>query len=110
MREFLYVDDMADASIFIFQIDKHNFQKNIDSTLSHINIGSSQDISILDLSETIKKITGFKGKIKFDKSKPNGAPRKLIDNSRINSLGWKHKTNLTEGLQKTYAWYLEKEF
>ena len=108
MREFLYVDDMADASIFILQIDKTDYQKNINSTLSHINIGSSQEVSILDLSETIKKVTGFKGKIIFDKSKPNGTPRKLIDTSKINSLGWKYKTNLTEGLKKTYTWYLEE--
>ena len=110
MREFLYVDDMADASIFILQVDKKDYQKNIDSSISHINIGSSQDISILDLSEIIKKVTGFKGKIKLDKSKPHGTPRKLIDTSKINLLGWKYKTNLTEGLNKTYAWYREQGF
>lgn len=87
MREFLYIDDMAEASIFILQIDKKSYQKNIDSMLSHINIGSSRDVSILELAETVKKVIGFKGKIKFDSSRLNGTPRKLIDSSKINSLG-----------------------
>ena len=108
MREFLYVDDMAEASIFILQIDKKSYQKNIDSMLSHINIGSSRDVSILELAETVKKVIGFKGKIIFDSSRLNGTPRKLIDSSKINSLGWKHKTNLTEGLKKTYTWYKDQ--
>lgn len=108
MREFLYVDDMADASVFILQIEKNDYQKNIQPTLSHINVGSSHEVSIFDLAQTIKKVTGFKGKVNFDKSKPNGTPRKLIDTSKINSIGWKYKTNLTEGLQKTYAWYVKQ--
>ena len=107
-REFLYVDDMAEASIFILQIDKKSYQKNIDSMLSHINIGSSKDVSILELAETIKKVTGFQGKIKFDSSRPNGTPRKLIDTSKINALGWRHNTNLIEGLKKTYTWYADQ--
>ena len=73
-----------------------------------INIGSSRDVSILELAETVKKVIGFKGKIKFDSSRLNGTPRKLIDSSKINSLGWKHKTNLTEGLKKTYTWYKDQ--
>ncbi len=109
MREFLYVDDMAEASIFILEIDKKSFQKKVDPMVSHINIGSSKDVSILELAKTIKKVTGFKGELKFDRSMPNGTPRKLVDTSLINSLGWKHKTNLTEGLNKTYSWFLKEE-
>jgi GDP-L-fucose synthase len=105
MREFLYVDDMADASIFLLKLSKKLYHNITEPMLSHINIGTSKDISILELVEIIKSIIGFEGDIKFDRSKPNGSPRKLIDNSKLRSLGWNYKTELVEGLEKTYEWY-----
>ena len=107
-REFLYVDDMAEASIFILGLEKEKYQKYIDPMCSHINIGTGQDISIFKLAETMKKITGFNGNIKFDISKPNGTPRKLLDTSKLEKMGWKYKYNLIEGLEKTYNWFVNR--
>ena len=98
MREFLYVDDFADAVEFL--LDK----KPIDSLL---NVGSNEEISILKLSNLIQNIIGYQGKLRFDETKPDGNPRKLLDSRKINNLGWKSKTNLEEGLVKTYKWYLK---
>ena len=75
--------------------------------MSHINIGTSLDISILELAETIKTVVGFKGFLKFDSSKPNGSPRKLVDTSKLKSMGWSYKTDLKQGLERTYQWYLK---
>ena len=108
MREFLFVDDMADAAIFILSLDKVVYQKNTDPMLSHINIGTGVDVTTRELAETMKKVVGFDGHLDFDHSKPDGAPRKLIDVTRLSSLGWRYKTELTEGLHATYAWYLEQ--
>jgi len=98
LREFLYVDDFADAVEFL--IDK----KPVHSLL---NVGSGVEVSISDLSRMIKKIIGYKGELKFDQSKPDGNPRKLIDSSKLNTLGWMATTELEEGLSKTYSWYLK---
>lgn len=103
-REFLYIDDMARACCFIFNLNKDLYSKELNYNNSHINIGSGKEISILDLSNIIKKIVGFKGNIIFDQSKPDGTPRKLLDISRLDSLGWQSKIDLFEGLNKTYAW------
>jgi GDP-L-fucose synthase len=100
-REFLFVDDMADASIYIMNLDKKIYEEQI-QTISHINIGSGWDLSIKDLAETIKEVVGYKGKINFNPNKSDGSPKKLIDSSRLNSFGWKPKTNLKDGLIKTY--------
>jgi GDP-L-fucose synthase len=98
LREFLYVEDLANAIIYI-----------IDNEINQelINIGSNEEISIKDLSLKIKKILDFKGDLIFDKSKPDGNPRKLLDSSNIFNLGWKPKVVLDEGLLLTYEWYLE---
>jgi len=104
LREFLYVDDMASASIFVLHVDKELYETNTKPMLSHINIGSAEEISILKLAELIKSIVGFEGKIVFDTSKPDGPPRKFIDSSRISGLGWNPKTDLFEGITKTYDW------
>jgi GDP-L-fucose synthase len=104
LREFLYVDDMASASIFVLHVDKELYEINTKPMLSHINIGSAEEISILKLAELIKSIVGFEGKIVFDTSKPDGPPRKFIDSSRISGLGWNPKTDLFEGITKTYDW------
>ena len=107
MREFLYVDDMADASLFVLGLDEETYRKNTQPMLSHINIGTGVDITIRELAETMKEVVGFSGDIEFDSSKPDGTPRKLIDVSRLTSMGWSFKTDLKEGLEKTYKWYLE---
>ena len=104
LREFLYVDDMASASIFVLHVDKELYETNTKPMLSHINIGSAEEISIRKLAELIKSIVGFEGKIVFDTSKPDGPPRKFIDISRISGLGWNPKTDLFEGITKTYDW------
>ena len=109
MREFLYVDDMADASLFVLELDSQIYQSNTEPMLSHINIGTGVDITIRKMAEIMKRVVGFKGKLVFDSEKPNGAPRKLIDVSRLSSMGWNYKTDLKDGLKKTYNWYLENE-
>jgi len=106
-REFLHVDDMASASVFIMGLDKETYLNNTTSMLSHINVGTGTDCSIQELVETVAQVTGFTGDVIFDKSKPDGTPRKLMDTSLINSLGWKYSIPLEEGLMHTYRWFLE---
>jgi GDP-L-fucose synthase len=107
MREFLHVDDMADASIHIMNIDKKILEREIDSMLSHINIGAGTDITILDVAETIKEVVGFYGKIDFNTKMPDGTKRKLLDVSKIENLGWKPVITLKDGLKETYEWFLK---
>lgn len=109
MREFLYVDDMAEGSLFVLNLDKNIYQANTNPTLSHINVGTGKDITIKELAETMKDVVGFEGKLFFDTSKPDGAPRKLIDVNKLSKLGWNYSINLKEGLKKTYQWYLSKD-
>ena len=104
-REFLYVDDMADAAVYVMNLDKNNYDNHI-KDLSHINIGSGLEVTIKELSEIIKEVVGYEGEINFDKSKPDGSPRKLLDNELINNLGWKPKMDLKNGLFKTYVNFL----
>ena len=108
MREFLYVDDMAEASVFLLNLDKTTYVSNTDPMLSHINIGTGVDVTTRELAETMKKVIGFEGNLIFDTDKPDGAPRKLIDVSRLTSMGWKYSTPLMTGLTETYKWYLEQ--
>tara|TARA_Y100000748_G_scaffold57889_1_gene46184 strand:- start:116 stop:835 length:720 start_codon:yes stop_codon:yes gene_type:complete len=98
LREFLYVDDLANAIEFLIL---ENIQEDL------LNIGSGEEISIKDLAIEISKIIDYKGEIEFDNSKPDGNPRKLLDSSKINKIGWSHKVNLEDGLRKTYSWYLD---
>tara|TARA_B110000977_G_C11040873_1_gene478817 strand:+ start:628 stop:1581 length:954 start_codon:yes stop_codon:yes gene_type:complete len=105
-REFLFVDDLALASNFIMNLDKEVYSKNTKPMCSHINIGSGVEVTIKQLAELIREIVGYNGKINFDKTKPDGPCRKLLDSKIINDLGWKHKHNLREGLIKTYEYYL----
>jgi len=100
-REFLYVDDLADACVFVME------NCNAKELGEFVNIGKGEDIKIKELAPQIKQIVGFEGEIKYDPSKPDGTPRKLLDSSRIRSLGWEPKTPLEEGIRKTYAWYLQ---
>jgi GDP-L-fucose synthase len=105
-REFLYVDDMARASIHIMNLKKKIYNQNTSPMCSHINIGCGSDISIRDLAKTIKDVVGFKGKIIYDKTKPDGNPKKLMSSKLINELGFKAKTKLQDGLIQTYKDYL----
>ena len=108
MREFLYVDDMAVASLFVLELDEETYQANTKPMLSHINVGTGVDITIREMAETMKEVVGYKGKIVFDTIKPDGTPRKLIDVTRLKNAGWRYSVNLKNGLKKTYEWYLEK--
>jgi len=104
MREFLYVDDLAEAILFL--LENINANDLYDKGISHINIGTGEDLSINELAGLISKIVGFSGDIVYDSLKPDGTPRKLMDVSRIHELGWYHKTSLEEGIKKTYEWSL----
>lgn len=99
-REFLYVDDLAEASIHMMQ----NY-----SDEGHVNIGTGQDVTIRELAEMISEVVGFQGDIVFDRSKPDGTPRKLLDVTKASSLGWSYKTSLLDGINKTYQWYLNHD-
>jgi GDP-L-fucose synthase len=107
MREFLYVNDMAAASIHVMELDKLTYDANTEPMLSHINVGTGLDCTIRELVETVAKVTGFKGKITFDATKPDGAPRKLMNVDRLKSLGWEHSVDLEEGLKLSYQWFCE---
>ena len=107
-REFLYVDDMAKACIFIHKLNKDQFENNIKKMQSHVNIGTGIDLTIRELAQTIKQVVGYKGKIVFDKTKPDGAPRKLMNVDLIKKLGWQSQTNLIDGLTSSYHDYLLK--
>jgi len=107
MREFLYVDDMASASIHVLEMDKETYAANTQPMLSHINVGTGVDCTIRELAETIKRVVGFKGDLSFDASKPDGAPRKLMNVDRLKSLGWQAEISLEDGLRLTYDWYLQ---
>ena len=108
MREFLYVDDMAIASLFVLELDKETYQANTKPMLSHINVGTGIDVTIREMAETLKQVVGFKGELVFDTTKPDGAPRKLIDVSRLKNMGWNYSIDLKDGLTDTYKWYLER--
>ena len=105
-RELLYVDDMATASIFVMNLEKGFYNQHTAPMQSHINIGFGSDLTIKELAESVGKAVGYKGKIAFDISMPDGAPRKLIDTKLLNSLGWRPKTDLQEGLVKAYKDFL----
>ena len=107
MREFLYVDDMAQASLFVLELDEETYKANTQPMLSHINVGTGKDVTIREMAETMKEVVGFKGNLTFDTTKPDGSPRKLIDVSRLSNMGWKYSIDLEEGLKKTYKWYLK---
>ena len=104
-REFLYVDDMATACIHVMSLNKATYQRETKPMLSHINVGTGQDLTIKKLAETISKVIGFKGKIEFDITKPDGTKRKLMNSIRLNKLGWHPKIDLEQGLKKTYKHY-----
>lgn len=106
MREFLYVDDMAAASIHVMNLDKNIYDKQTEPMLSHINVGFGSDVTIKDLAKTISEVVAYQGRIDFDSTKPDGAARKLMDSGRLNALGWKAQVNLKSGLFLAYQDYL----
>lgn len=108
-REFLYVDDMAQASVFVMNLDKASYDKHTEPMLSHINVGTGVDCTIKELTETVAKVVGYTGQIVWDSTKPDGTPRKLMNVDRLKALGWQYQTELEQGLTQTYAWFLENQ-
>ena len=107
MREFLLVDDMASASVHVMELDQNQYGAYTQPMLSHINVGTGEDCTIRELAQTIAKVTGFKARLSFDSTKPDGPPRKLMDVSRLERLGWRASISLEEGLRDAYAWFSE---
>ncbi|MDY0081743.1 MAG: GDP-L-fucose synthase [Ignavibacteriaceae bacterium] len=106
LRELMFVEDLANA--IVFMMEKINAKDLYENGITHLNIGTGKDITISDLASLISDIVGYTGKIEYDTIKPDGTPRKLMDVTRLNSLGWKYKTELNEGIKLTYKWFLEK--
>lgn len=109
MREFLHVDDMAAASIFVANVSDEIYQSCTEPMLSHINVGTGVDCTISEMAHTMAEVVGYKGKITFDTSKPDGAPRKLMNVDTLKKLGWTYNIELKEGLASTYEWFLEHQ-
>jgi GDP-L-fucose synthase len=109
MREFLHVDDMAAASIFVGNVSDDIYQSCTEPMLSHINVGTGVDCTISEMAHTMADVVGYKGKITFDTTKPDGAPRKLMNVNTLKKLGWTHSIELKEGLEKTYDWFKERK-
>ncbi len=106
-REFLHVNDMAAASLFVLGLPKNIYEANTQPMLSHINVGSGTDIAIAELASMIARVVGYKGRINYDTGKPDGTPRKLMDTSRLNHMGWHPAISLEQGIKDTYSWYLD---
>ena len=106
MREFLHVDDMAAASVFVMNLDNDTYKQHTQPMLSHINVGTGVDCTIKELTETVAKVVGFAGRIEWDTTKPDGTPRKLMDVSRLRNLGWTYSIDLEDGLRDAYQWFL----
>ena len=109
MREFLHVDDMAAASVHVMNLDEATYKAHTQPMLSHINVGTGDDCSIRELAETVARVTGFKGQLVFDSTKPDGTPRKLMDVSRLATLGWRASIGLEDGLRDAYRWFLNNQ-
>ncbi|WP_299200239.1 GDP-L-fucose synthase [uncultured Amphritea sp.] len=109
MREFLHVDDMAAASVFVMNADVETYQANTETMLSHLNVGTGEDCTIAEMALTMADVVGFVGRVVFDSTKPDGTPRKLMDVSKLNALGWKYSISLKEGLAMTYEWFLQHQ-
>ena len=111
MREFLYVDDMADGCVFVMELDEKTLSREM---LSYpkpcfANLGTGVDVTIRELAETVKEVVGYQGALEFDPSKPDGTMRKLLDVSKASALGWQAKVSLREGLERTYEWFLRHQ-
>lgn len=108
-RDFLHVDDMAKACIHVMESSKEEYRSVLDNKVSHLNVGSGTDFKISEIAKIIKDVVNFEGSIEYDLSKPDGTPRKLLDNTRLNSLGWKPEYDLKAGITKTYEWALNSD-
>jgi GDP-L-fucose synthase len=108
MREFLYVDDMAAASLFVMELDKSIYDQHTKPMQNHINVGFGSDITIQELAQIIGETVGYQGKITFDSTKPDGTPRKLMNSDRLKGMGWRAKINLVDGLVRTYQDFLDQ--
>jgi GDP-L-fucose synthase len=108
-REFLYVDDMAEASVHVMELDRATYEANTQPMLSHINVGTGVDLAIRELAALVGKVVGFAGRIEYDSSKPDGTPRKLMDVSRLGKLGWSARVGLEDGLTRAYRDFLARE-
>ena len=109
MREFLHVDDLAGACLHVLGLSRMELEEAIEPMCSHINVGTGSDVTIRQLAETLARVVGYEGELVFDSEKPDGTPRKLLDVSKINGLGWEASIGLDEGLASTYAWFLENQ-
>lgn len=109
MSQFLHVDDIAETSLFVLELDKETYEANTQPMLSHINVGTGTDVSIMALAQMVGKVTGFEGKISNDPTKPNGTMRKLIDVSRVADMVWTAKVALREAVAETYQWFLDNQ-
>jgi GDP-L-fucose synthase len=107
MREFLHVDDMARASVFVMEMDDALYAANTRPNLSHINVGTGEDCTIRQLAEALARVIGYEGDLAFDATKPDGTPRKLMDVSRLAAMGWRPQIGLEDGLRQTYGWFLD---
>jgi GDP-L-fucose synthase len=103
MREFLYVDDMAAASVFVMELDKSTYEQHTKPMQSHINVGFGSDVTIEELAQMIGRVVGYRGKVNFDINKPDGAPKKLMNSNKLKNMGWEPRVGLKEGLALTYA-------
>jgi len=107
-REFLYVDDMAAASVFVMQLDKQTYDSQTEPMQSHLNVGYGSDVTIAELANAVAKATSYQGKISFDSTKPDGSPRKWMSSESLNKLGWKPKINLDVGLKNAYQEFISR--
>jgi nucleoside-diphosphate-sugar epimerase len=108
-REFLFVEDMAEAALFVHNLDSDKYQSTTEVSLSHINVGSGKDVSIKELAEIICEVVGYQGELSFDLSKPDGTMKKLSSCEKLTNLGWKSKKSLRDGIRDTYAWFLSNK-
>lgn len=109
MREFMYVEDMASACLYVMQLDSETYLKHTDSMLSHINVGTGKDVTIAQLVQEVVRVTGYQGEVIWNTNMPDGTPRKLLDVSRLKTLGWQYKVELPEGLDLSYQWFLNNQ-
>lgn len=108
-REFLHVDDLADACVFVMGLEDKVFEEAVGAGRCHLNVGAGEDLTVRELAELIREVVGYKGNLRFNQGKPDGTPRKLLDTARLTALGWHPRIGLKEGLAKTYAWFLSHE-
>lgn len=109
MREFLYVEDMATACVHVMRLDRETYARHTEPMLSHINIGTGKDVTIKSLVDEVVRVTGYQGRVVWNSDMPDGAPRKLLDVSRMSSLGWKYRIELPEGLELAYRWFTDNQ-